>query len=178
RSIFSAIERGDGEKPAAMTRDADPSATYSLRPADLGDAPEVAGLVKVAYRHYIERIGRPTGPMTEDYVAAIRDRQVTVAECLATIVGVIVLGRTDEGCVIDNVAVRPSHQGTGLGKLLLDFAETEARKAGFDSVYLYTHEKMTENRALYARRGYVEFEPHLDSPPFLVYMRKPLAGAA
>ena len=69
-------------------------------------------------------------------------------------------------------------QGTGLGKLLLDFAETEARKAGFDSIYLYTHEKMTENRALYSRRGYVEFEPHLDSPPFLVYMRKPLAEAA
>ena len=40
-------------------------------------------------------------------------------------------------------------QGTGLGKLLLDFAETEAHKAGFDSIYLYTHEKMTENRALY-----------------------------
>ena len=115
--------------------------------------------------------------MTEDYVAVIRDRQVTVAESLATIVGVIVLGRTDEGFVIDNVAVRPSHQGTGLGKLLLDFAETEARKAGFDSIYLYTHEKMTENRALYSRRGYVQFEPHLDSPPFRVYMRKPLQVA-
>ena len=166
------------EKLAAMTRDADHTATYSLRPADLSDAPDVADLVKAAYRHYIERIGRSPGPMTEDYVAVIRDRQVTVAESLATIVGVIVLGRTDEGFVIDNVAVRPSNQGTGLGELLLDFAETEARKAGFDSIYLYTHEKMTENRALYSRRGYVEFEPHLDSPPFLVYMRKPLAEAA
>jgi hypothetical protein len=37
---------------------------------------------------------------------------------------------------------------------------------------------MTENRTLYSRRGYVQFEPHLDSPPFVVYMRKPLAGAA
>jgi GNAT superfamily N-acetyltransferase len=103
---------------------------------------------------------------------------VTVAESLAIIVGVIVLDRTDEGFLIDNVAVRPSHQGTGLGKLLLDFAETEARKAGFDSIYLYTHERMTENRALYSRRGYVPFEPPLDSLPFVVYMRKPLAGAA
>jgi GNAT superfamily N-acetyltransferase len=166
------------EKLAAMTRDANQPATYSLRPADVSDAPEVTDLVKAAYRHYIERIGRSPRPMTEDYVAVIRDRQVTVAESLATIVGVIVLDRTDEGFLIDNVAVRPSHQGTGLGKLLLDFAETEARKAGFDSIYLYTHEKMTENRTLYSRRGYLRFEPHLDSLPFVVYMRKPLVGAA
>jgi GNAT superfamily N-acetyltransferase len=161
-----------------MTRDAHQPPTYSLRPADLSDAPEVADLVKAAYRHYIERIGRSPRPMTEDYVAVIRDRQVTVAESLASIVGVIVLDRTDEGFLVDNVAVRPSHQGTGLGKLLLDLAETEARKAGFDSIYLSTHEKMKENRTLYSRRGYVQFEPHLDSPPFVVYMRKPLAGAA
>jgi GNAT superfamily N-acetyltransferase len=162
------------EKLEAMTRDADQPATYSLRPADLSDAVEVADLVEAAYEHYIERIGRSPSPMTEDYVAVIGDRQVTVAESGATIVGVIVLGRTDEGFVIDNVAVRPSHQGTGLGKLLLDLAETEAREAGFDSIYLYTHEKMTENRALYSRRGYVQFEPHSDSPPFRIYMRKPL----
>ena len=71
------------EKLAAMTRDADQTATYSLRPADLSDAPDVADLVKAAYRHYIERIGRSPGPMTEDYAAVIRDRQVTVAESLA-----------------------------------------------------------------------------------------------
>jgi hypothetical protein len=70
-------------KLAAITRDADQPATYSLRLADLGDAPEVADLVKAAYRHYMERVGRLPGPMTEDYAAVIRDRQVTVAESLA-----------------------------------------------------------------------------------------------
>jgi len=68
--------------------------------------------------------------MTEDYAEVIRSRQVTVAEINASIAGVIVLAVTDEGFLIDNVAVHPSHSGTGLGRALLEFAEAEARRAG------------------------------------------------
>jgi GNAT superfamily N-acetyltransferase len=55
-------------------------------------------------------------------------------------VGIIVLMVTDEGFLVDNVAVHPSHRRTGLGRAFLEFAEAEARRAGFDSSYLYTHE--------------------------------------
>lgn len=41
-----------------------------------------------------------------------------------------------------------SGAGRGVGRALLESAESEARSAGFDSLYLYTHEKMTENLAL------------------------------
>jgi ribosomal protein S18 acetylase RimI-like enzyme len=71
---------------------------------------------------------------------------------------VLVLNVTDEGIVIENVAVRPTDRGLGLGKALLELAEDEARRAGFTSIYLYTHEKMTENQALYSRIGYVEYD--------------------
>jgi hypothetical protein len=57
---------------------------------------------------------------------------------------------------------------------LLDRAEAEARRAGFDSTYLYTHEKMIENLALYARKGYVEFDRRSQGDFALVYMRKHL----
>lgn len=133
---------------------------------------EVADLVKAAYEHYVERIGRLPGPMTEDYVEVIHSRQVTVAERSGTIAGVIVLTVTDEGFLIDNVAVHPSRRGTGLGRALLEFAETEARRAGYDSVYLFTHEKMTENLALYSRIGYVEYDRRSRGDFSLVYMRK------
>jgi len=63
-------------------------------------------------------------------------------------VGVIVLAVTDGGFLIDNVAVHPAHRGTGLGRALLEFAEAEARSSGFDSIYLFTNEQMTENLAL------------------------------
>jgi ribosomal protein S18 acetylase RimI-like enzyme len=147
---------------------------YRLRPATESDAPSVAALVEAAYRHYVERIGMLPRPMTDDYTAVIRDRQVTVAEHDAAIVGVVVLTVTDEGFVIDNVAVHPSHRGTGLGRALLQFAEAAARRAGFDAIHLYTHERMTENLALYSRIGYVEYDRRSQGAFSLVYMRKQL----
>ena len=116
----------------------------------------MAALVDAAYGHYVERIGRLPGPMTEDYREVIRDRQVTVAEAGGEVIGFVVTGPGDEGFLLDNVAVHPSHQGSGLGRTLLELAEAEARQAGFDSIYLYTHEKMTENITLYGRLGFVE----------------------
>lgn len=146
----------------------------SLRRAGASDAAAVATLVTAAYRHYIERIGTIPGPMRADYDKVIRDHHVTVAERAGSIVGVIVLRVTIEGFLIDNVAVHPSCQGTGLGRALLEFAQAQARNNGFDSVYLYTHEKMTENRALYSRIGYVEYDRRTEGNLTRVYMRKPL----
>jgi ribosomal protein S18 acetylase RimI-like enzyme len=147
---------------------------YSFRPAAAPDASKVAELVDAAYGHYVERIGVLPGPMTDDYAEVIGTRQVTVAEREGAIVGVIVLGVTDEGFLVDNVAVHPGHRGTGLGRALLELAEAEARRAGFDSIYLYTHEKMTENLALYAKLGYVEYERRSQGAFSLVYLRKQL----
>jgi ribosomal protein S18 acetylase RimI-like enzyme len=134
----------------------------------------VAELVDAAYGHYVERIGGPPRPMTDDYEEVIRTRQVTVAERHGAVAGVIVLAVTDEGFLIDNVAVHPSHRGSGLGRALLEFAEAEARRARFDSIYLYTHERMTENLALYARIGYVEYDRRSHGEFSLVYLRKQL----
>jgi N-acetylglutamate synthase-like GNAT family acetyltransferase len=104
--------------------------TYSFRLAEAADASRVAELVDAAYGHYVERIGMLPGPMTDDYAEVIRNRQVTVAERHGAIVGVIVLSVTDEGFLVDNVAVHPGHRGTGLGRALLEFAEAEARGSG------------------------------------------------
>jgi ribosomal protein S18 acetylase RimI-like enzyme len=147
---------------------------YSLRPATGSDVPSVAALIDTAYGHYVERIGMPPRPMTDDYAAVIRDCQVTVADHDGAIVGVVVLTVTDEGFLVDNVAVHPSRRGTGLGRALLQFAEAEARRAGFDAIHLYTHEQMTENLALYSRIGYVEYDRRSQGAFSLVYMRKQL----
>ena len=147
---------------------------YAFRSADAGDAASVAELVDVAYGHYVERIGMLPGPMTADYAKVIRDRQVTVVDKDGTIAGVLVLGVNDEGFVIENVAVHPAHRGVGLGRALLELAETEARRAGFDAVHLYTHEKLTENIALYSRIGYDEYDRRSQGDFSLVYMHKPL----
>ena len=145
---------------------------YSFRSATSADAAKVTALVMAAYGHYPEQIGMVPRPMTDDYAQVITNHQVTVVESHQIIVGVIVLALTDEGFLIDNVAVDPSLRGKGLGKTLPEFAEAEARRGGFDSIYLYTHEKMKENIALYSRIGYVEYDRRCQGEFSLVYMRK------
>ena len=147
---------------------------YSFRSATGTDVPKVAALVDAAYGHYVERLGMLPRPMTDDYAEVIANQRVTVAEGQGTIVGVIVLTVDDEGLLIDNVAVDPSYRGKGLGRALLEFAETEARRTGFDSIHLYTHEKMTENLAIYSKFGYIEYDRRSQGDFSLVYMRKHL----
>ena len=84
------------------------------------------------------------------------------------------LALTEEGFLLENVAVAPSRRGTGIGRTRLELAESEARRAGFDSIYLYTHEKMSENRALYSKIGYAEYDRRFEKGLARVYMRKPL----
>jgi hypothetical protein len=54
-----------------------------------------------------------------------------------------------------------------LGRALLEHAEVAAREAGFDSIYLYTHERMAENLALYSRIGYSTAVRDLAAKPVL-----------
>jgi ribosomal protein S18 acetylase RimI-like enzyme len=145
-----------------------------LRPATEEDVPRLTALVEAAYGHYVERMGGPPRPLTDDYAEVVREFRVTVAEDGGEVVGLIALGFDDEGFVVNNVAVDPSRQGTGVGRALLEHAEVEARAAGVDSIYLYTHEKMTENLELYRRIGYVEYDRRRVHLGDVVYLRKSL----
>ncbi len=146
----------------------------SLRPATAADVPRLTELVQAGYGHYVERIGGPPRPLTDDYAEVVRTQRVTVAERGGAVAGLLVLGTDDEGFFVDNVAVDPAHQGSGVGRALLEYAEAEARSAGFDSIYLMTHELMSENLELYERIGYVEFDRRPPGEGYLVYLRKAL----
>ena len=125
-----------------------------IRPADAGDLASVERIVRDAYTKYIARIGKPPGPMLDDYAVLIRAHQVWVAG--EPVAGLIVLIPEADHLLLDNIAVDPSAQGTGLGRILMDFADTEARRRGYSELRLYTHEMMTENIALYSRIGWTE----------------------
>lgn len=147
-----------------------------LRLATVEDATAIKACIDASYGHYLERLeGVLPRPMTKDYAEVIRTRRsVTVAEREGVIVGVLVLDVTDRGFCLDTIGVDPANRGKGLGRTLLELAEAEARKAGFDSIYLYTHQRMTENQALYQRIGYVEIERIVDDGLPRVFMRKQL----
>ncbi len=126
-----------------------------IRPADIADLPTIERIVRDAYTKYIERIGKPPGPMLDDYRHHIRAHQAWVLEDNG-IAGVIVLLPEDAHLLLDNVAVDPARHGSGLGRILMEFAQNEARRRGYDELRLYTHAKMTENVAMYPRLGWQE----------------------
>jgi GNAT superfamily N-acetyltransferase len=128
-----------------------------IRCAQPTDRAVVERIVRDAYGMYVERIGKPPGPMLDDYAALIADGAVNVLEDAdGTVAAVLVLLPKPDHLLLDNIAVRPDRQGQGLGRLLITFAEDEARRLGFAELRLYTHEKMVENIALYTRLGFVE----------------------
>jgi len=150
----------------------------TIRKAQLPDATAMQICVEAAYRHYITRIGKPPGPMLDDYSEVVQHHQAFVAEAGEHIVGVLVLIRKDNGILLDNVAVHPEHQGTGLGRRLIGLAESEARDHGFTHMDLYTHERMTENIEMYKRLGYIETERRIEGGYQRIYMRKSLSSPA
>ncbi len=145
-----------------------------IRPAQLAEADAVRDVVDAAYRHYIARIGKPPGPMLDDYAQRIAAKQTWVLEDADRIAAILVLEQTTSGFLLDNIAVRPDCQGKGHGRALLGFAEAEARRRGFQAISLYTHALMTENIALYLRMGYVETHRISEKGYDRVYMTKQL----
>jgi GNAT superfamily N-acetyltransferase len=133
-------------------------------------------IVEQAYRHYIPRIGKPPAPMLDDYAVRVSEGVVWVIEEGSTIAGIIVLLPTPDYLLLDNIAVAPARQGTGLGRQLLAFAEAEALRRGYNEIRLYTHEKMTENQRLYAAIGYEEIGRGTEAGYERVFMRKQLTG--
>lgn len=149
-----------------------------IRKAQPADTPKMKNCVKAAYRHYIARMGKPPGPMLDDYSEVVRKHQAFVAELNGQVVGVLVLILQDEGILLDNFAVPPEYQGQGFGRKLVEFAESEARNQGFSHLDLYTHECMAENIEMYKRRGYVNTERRTVRRYQRVYMRKSLPKLA
>ena len=147
-----------------------------IRAATAADVPVIGQIVEQAYRHYIPRIGKPPGPMLDDYGARVSEGVVWVIGEGPSIAGIIVLLPRPEYLLLDNIAVAPARQGSGLGRRLLAFAEAEAVRRGYREIRLYTHRTMTENQRLYAAIGYEETGRGTEAGYERVFMRKRLAG--
>ena len=143
-----------------------------MRPANAHDVTAIEAIVEAAYSPYIPRIGRQPGPMLENYPAHVAAGGVHVLENAGQVQGFIILVDTPGALLLDNLAVAPDAQGLGLGRQLLEFAEQQARSAGYTAIRLYTHVTMTENIALYTRRGYVETHRAEEHGLHRVYMSK------
>src|SRR3954454_6938019 len=118
--------RGRPPVPAFRVRRSREAAYYDrvmaaeiLRPARAGDREAIERLVEAAYGGYVERIGRRPAPMDADYTGVIGAGRVTAADGDGGVVGVIVLEPMAGHLLVENVAVDPRAQRTGLGRRLM-----------------------------------------------------------
>ena len=128
----------------------------SIRPAEVSDLDSIGCLVARAYSKYVTRIGKPPGPMLDDYGEHVRHHRVWVVELDGTVVGLLVLVPEQDCLLLDNVAVDPRFQGRGIGRELMRFAEAEAVRRGYGELRLYTHQAMAENVAMHSAMGWEE----------------------
>src|SRR4051812_46057286 len=116
------------------------TAWCGLRPARDDEAAAVAALVEAAFSRHVEAGGRRPAPMDDDHAARIVAGQQWVRDDGdGELVSSIVLVDAGDHLVVNNVAVAPAHQGRGLGRELLDFAEAEARRRGLPQIRLHTN---------------------------------------
>ena len=123
----------------------------------------------------VEVYGASDGPAACREVDRRDDKaRAWVAEVDGAIAGLLVLEAHDDHLLVENVAVEPSRQHQGIGRALLAFAEQRAAQLGLGELRLYTHVKMTENRALYVRLGYREVDRRSEEGRARVFMSKQL----
>ncbi len=146
----------------------------TVRLAHDNDVPPLSDLVERAYSPYIDRIGRRPSPMDDDYAEKVREGRVFVADDGA-VIGLIVLIAAPHHLLIENVAVDPNRQGTGIGRALMTYAETYACEHGLRELQLYTNATMTENLTLYPRLGYIEIDRRTEDGFQRVFFSKPAA---
>jgi len=142
-----------------------------IRRASAADVPVIEDIVDRAYGGYVERIGGRPLPMDDDYNEKVREGNVFVAD-EDGVCGLIVLVQHPDHVLVENVAVDPRRQGAGVGRLLLDYAETYAREHQASILRLYTNAAMTENLAIYAHLGYSEDERRTDNGFERVFLSK------
>jgi ribosomal protein S18 acetylase RimI-like enzyme len=142
----------EGDQAGSLTTASGPL----IRAARAADVEAIEAIVERSYGGYVESLGFRPGPMGEDYRDLVGRGLVSVLEDGGSVVGLLVLLEEPGHLQVENVAVVPERQGEGIGRALLDHAEGRAREVGVAEIRLYTHSKMTENRAIYSHLGYRE----------------------
>jgi GNAT superfamily N-acetyltransferase len=130
-------------------------AGWRLRRAKQSDAGGLAACIDAAYAPYAARL--PDLPdVSADIAEEIARHQVWVAELDATIIGGLVIIPEPGFMLLANVAIHPKHAGAGLGRALLELAETESLNQGYRELRLTTHVGMPDNVRLYEHLGWRE----------------------
>jgi len=148
-----------------------------FRRATFVDMHHVWHIVYHAYSAYIPLLGRTPPTFLEDFDGHIASKNLWLRDAPDGVNAMVVLTPCADHLLIQALCVNPDHQGQGLGRETLAFAESQARQLGFSELRLYTNSKMERNLRIYRQWGFRE--THRESYDWgkRVYMRKLLKAA-
>ena len=136
----------------------------TFRDATLADVPELVALVESAYRGESSRTGwtteadllhgRRTDPAGVAAVVTGPGSRMLVAERDGSMVACCQLEERGSVGYFGMFAVRPGHQGSGLGRQVLAEAERRERERGAEQMHMTVIVQRTELIGYYERRGY------------------------
>lgn len=137
-----------------MYNSIDPSAGFRL--ADRSDIITAARMVFESYAPYIPLIGKIPPTVFEDFGAHISQGNLWFHTHLGEPTAMLVLTPHADHILLQSMCVLPLHQGKGIGRRLLSFADIQAKSMGYNLIKLYTNSLMKRNQRIYKRWGYQE----------------------
>lgn len=147
-----------------------------VRRANPNDAPRLRDIAQRAYSPYLPQLdGVRPAPLDTDYGQAITNNDVWVIDDDGHVTGFVILARSGDEWLLENVAVDPDAQGQGVGNLLLAVAEDQARAASARRLRLFTNVVMADNQRWYIRHGFREVDRRDDGGYQRIFYEKWLA---
>jgi ribosomal protein S18 acetylase RimI-like enzyme len=134
----------------------------TFRTAMLSEGEEVGRVIRAAFTPYVRALGREWpaegsagyAEGRERFFAELERGDVYVALDGEQIVGAVRTKPQDNDLYIQQIAVDPSRQGTGVGSWLLARIDELARLRGLGGLSLETAEMAEANIRLYRRHGF------------------------
>ncbi|MGI9509840.1 MAG: GNAT family N-acetyltransferase [Geminicoccaceae bacterium] len=148
-----------------------------IRPAMPGDADVIRRVAEAAYHPFVAVLGRAPAPMVADFAAHIDQDRVIVFEQEGTVAGYAILLMDEQRALLDNIAVDPACQRSGIGHALLEQVERLAAELGYEILDLYTNVVMAANISWYEKLGFTETGRAEENGFQRVYMSKALANS-
>lgn len=153
------------------------AAVTITRCADDSRRGDILALVHLAFG----ALTPPSGALNEtldDVAARFKAGPVLIAEADGQLAGSLYCALKGDGLYLTRMAVRPDRQKQGIGRALLNAAETEARALGAQKLTLRVRTNLPENRAYFERAGFRVTGQGQDHgrPPYDA-MERPLASA-
>jgi len=126
----------------------------TLNPKDRAAAER---LLRDAFAPYVAKLGRRQAPDAYEWLPeALAEGRVYGLRDGPSLIGVAITIRDTAGWTLDQVAVAPEYQGSGIGSRLIGHVEAEARRHGAPVLFLDTAAMMTDLLRLYRRLGFEE----------------------